>query len=282
MTITAVNDVDTEAEEPPRRRTWVWVAGSAAAFAVGGWLLLGSPLLSVDSVEVEGYPGAAEKVTAAAGVSAGTSLLLLNPTAVAQRVSELEDVAAATVSRRWPDTVVITVDPERTVAYSQGPDGVYLRGGTGGEVAVVEQPPQGLPEVGPMPEVQVADALSLLSSLPPETLAAVARVDFTEDSGYTLTLRDGRGSVVWGQSQEALLKSTVLGAMMRVDDTATWFDLTNPRAPRAAAVPPQDVPGASTGEGTEVPNLESPEGQPGQSVDAEGSAERSVGLRPAG
>lgn len=292
ITDTAPNDVESAEEHRPRRRTpWMWAAGSATALVAGGWLLLGSPFLAVDSVEVVGYPGAPEVITEAAGISAGSSLLLLNPTTVAQRVSDLEDVATATVSRQWPDSVVIKVDPERTVAYSQAPDGVYLRGGTGGLVGVVGQPPSDLPAIGPMSEVQVDDALVLLGSLPPETLTEVARVDFSNDNGYVLTLVDGRGTVVWGQSQEAQLKSTVLAAMMRVDDSARWFDLTNPRAPRAAAAAPQEISGGDAGEQGAEPGARAPDAQ-GQGVDTQGaetegadtetSGELSVGLRPAG
>jgi cell division protein FtsQ len=287
LTLTEDTVVEVAAEDPkpqsPRRMGVILGATAIGGALATGWLLLGSPWLSVHTIEVSGYPDTGE-IVAASGVSQGSPLLLVNPSTVSERVSALHTVAATTVERQWPNGVVITVTPESAVAYITGPDGVRILGSKGEQLSVQGEPPEDLPLIGPMAQIQVADAGLLIGSLPADTRPLVESVQFNDDTGYSLELREGRGVVVWGQSQEAQLKSTVLAAMMRVDDSARWFDVTNPRAPRAATQPPptgspvtpaDPLVDPATGD-TEVPqSVLPPPSDPGM------GGEQGVGLRPA-
>jgi cell division protein FtsQ len=288
LTLTEDTVVEVAAEDPkprpPRRMGFILGATAIGGALATGWLLLGSPWLSVHTIEVSGYPDT-DEIVAASGISQGSPLLLLNPAAVSEQVSGLDTVAATTVERQWPDGVVITVIPESAVAYITSPDGVSILGSNGGQLSVQGEPPVDLPLIGPMTEIQGADALLLLGSLPADTRSLVESVQFSDDNGYSLVMRDGRGVVVWGQSQEAQLKSTVLAAMMRVDDTARWFDVTNPREPRAATQAPPTADGSMTpvdpladpapGENEVPQSVLPPPSEPGM------GGEQGVGLRPA-
>lgn len=80
----------------------------AAAFVTG--IVLGSPLLRVQRVTVEGAGALPlSSVLAAAGVHRGESMLRVNAGAVAQRLEALGPVRSATVTVRWPSSLLIRV-----------------------------------------------------------------------------------------------------------------------------------------------------------------------------
>jgi len=276
---------DSSAPTPTRRsRRRIGLLLGASAGVVGcGWLLLGSPWLTVTEVEVVGNANVPiSEIQAAAGVSTGKSLLLVNPTDIGERVKALGSVADATVTRQWPQTVVIDVVAEQPTAYTEANGVITLMGGSGGVLGEVAQAPEDLPMLGIVTSDQIPAAFGLLASLPPAVRAAVQRVD-GDERGFILLLREGRGSVVWGagESPDAQLKATVLTAMLNVEQAARWFDVTNPRAPRAATQPLTGPPEAGN-DGTDDTAEEQPveEISPVQEPPSQ-QAPRPVGLRPA-
>ena len=105
---------------PARRRRgdpWrtAFVLVLAVAIIVGAaWALLGSSLLVVRNVQVDGsHKVTAARIRAAAAIRPGTPMARLDSGAVARRVEQIPQVRSARVSRSWPDTVVITVRARR-------------------------------------------------------------------------------------------------------------------------------------------------------------------------
>ncbi len=96
------------------------VAGVVVAVVLVGALvaLTRSPMLDVDEIAVEGASGTAEReaVTAAASVALGDPMVDLDTVAVVRRVEEIAWVRSADVSRRWPGTVLVEVQPRLAVA----------------------------------------------------------------------------------------------------------------------------------------------------------------------
>ena len=78
------------------------------------WVLFGSRLLVVRSVEVTGtHLVPKSEVLAAAGILKGVPLIRVNTGAVADRVDRITQVQSARVTRSWPDGVVIAVQERK-------------------------------------------------------------------------------------------------------------------------------------------------------------------------
>lgn len=226
---------------PKTRRRWLIVA-LGAAVAGTAWLLLASPLLDVNEVEVTGNAGIpTEEVVSAAGIVPGSPLLTIDTTAAAGRVSQMDTVSSATVTRQWPDAVVIAVVPDAAVAFSTSGDQWEVWGATGGRLSVATEVPADLPELRDVPEPSRAEALAVTASLPADVRARVSAVSQQEGRGYLLELKDGAGTVRWGDAQASELKATVLTAMMTAAPDARWFDVSSPTAPRSAVAEPARV-----------------------------------------
>jgi cell division protein FtsQ len=116
-----------------------------------------SPLLAVDDVSVRGTTHeTVDAVRAAAGVSQGDALLFVDTGAVARRIERLPWIAAAKVSREFPNGVTITVTERAPVAWMRRPP-AFGAPADSGPAALVDAsgrvlgdlpgPPPGLPEL---------------------------------------------------------------------------------------------------------------------------------------
>lgn len=113
-----------------RRRRWlVGVATLAVVVAAGGVTVL-SPLAGVRTVEVEGAGRTgSDAVRSAAGLRRGAPLVRIDADAVAARVLALPWVRRVTLERRWPRSVVLTVEERTAVVVTPcqtSPDGCLV------------------------------------------------------------------------------------------------------------------------------------------------------------
>jgi cell division protein FtsQ len=203
-----------------RRRRWALRLGvGAAVVGLLAWLLWGSPLLAVHSVQVDGAGTlTAAEVVEVAGVADGTPLLRVDVAAAEARVARLPQVASVEVTRGWPRSVVITV-VERTpvaVVEQQGTrslvdaDGVLFDTVTG-EVPAGVVP---LDVAAPGPEDRVTRAaLAALVALPRAVREDVAAASATTPEDVTLTLADGT-TVLWGSAADGGDKADALVALL--------------------------------------------------------------------
>jgi cell division protein FtsQ len=205
----------------------------AAIAAAAVWALLGSSLLVVRSITVQGnHVVSRAQVLRAAGIEPGTPLARINTTAVARRVSQLTQIQSAQVSRHWPDSVVIAVR-ERTPALAVASGGGYALIDRFGVVLghVAERPPgmtllattaslaslRGDPAVGA--------AVTVLAQLPPHVRRLVRSVAAPSPQAVTLNLRKGI-TVVWGGTSRPAAKAAELAILMRTN--ATTYDVSDP------------------------------------------------------
>jgi cell division protein FtsQ len=202
-----------------------------AIVAAVGWALLGSSLLVVRHVEVTGnrlVPAA--QVRNAADIRLGQPLARVNATAAEHRVERIAAVLSATVSRSWPDAIVITVHertPRLAVAAAGGYDLVDEYGVT---VRSTARKPAGLPLLTAPPAVlrgspSVRAAALVLRQLPADVRKKVISVSAA--SASTVTLHLGHGvTVLWGGPDQAAQKSAELGMLLRT--RARFYDVSDP------------------------------------------------------
>jgi len=218
---------------PQRRPRTRWraaffaLAGVALAAGVG-WALLGDRVIVVRSVTVTGtHLLARGQVAAAADVPLGTPLMNVDAGAVTRRVEALRLVASATVSKDWPDHVVITVTERAPLAAVRMAGGGYdLVDKAGVIVRWSKTKPAGLPEMVTSlsgdtlrGNPSVTAVTEVLTGLQPWLAQQVAQVRAAPvpagPEQVTLTLRDGE-TVEWGSPGGAAQKNREL-AILRGD-----------------------------------------------------------------
>ena len=187
-----------------RRRRWITLGIIAVIVAIP--VLLFSPLLSVRSMSVRGTRHLVpEQITQLSGISAGDSMITLDPGAAADGIRGSHWVRRVSVDRRWPWSVDIVVSERRLAAIVAGSSGSKFLVADDG---VVLEPadvvaPRGavtvlLPDVAVDANTQfdpaMTSSIALVGNLPtwlaPRVTATVidgaGRITFTLDKGITL------------------------------------------------------------------------------------------------
>ena len=191
-----------------------------------GWALLGDRVLVVRSVTVTGtHLLTPAQVAAAADIQLGTPLLRVDAGAVTRRVEEIPQVASASVTKDWPDRLVIAVTervPVMAVRMAGGgydlvdPTGVIVRWARA-RPAALPLLTTSLPGSALRGSAEVTTAADVLAELSPwlarqvTALQAAPVADGTEH--VTLDLRDGK-SVQWGGPGDAAQKNKELAILL--------------------------------------------------------------------
>ena len=220
-----------------RRRRTPWRAvffGLAGVGIVGAlaWALLGSRFLVVRSVQVTGtHRVSVSAVKAAADVPTGTPLLRIDTGAVERRVEAIRDVASATVSKSWPDGLVIAVRERVPVFVVRMSHGYDLMDPTGVIVTWAATRPAGMPEyVTSLPgnalrgNADLTASASVLSSLPGWLSGSVAQIWALEPGQVTVRLSDNV-TIVWGSDARNQQKSQELRILMK-QAPAKYYDVS--------------------------------------------------------
>jgi cell division protein FtsQ len=221
---------------PARRRTLrralAWGTLAVLVLALASWLLLGTSLLGVREVRVDGSRiASADEVRAAAAIAPGTPLARLDVHAVAARVGALPSVARVDVRRSLPHTVLITVTERTPVAVVAGPTGLLVLDATGvvfDEVAAA--PPDvvlvRVSDPGPEDPATLA-ALRVAAALTPPLRAALRELVAESPTRIVLNLVDGR-TIRWGDAADSEAKAAVATALL--DRAGHTIDVSVPDA----------------------------------------------------
>ncbi|MEU4567262.1 FtsQ-type POTRA domain-containing protein [Micromonospora sp. NPDC023956] len=198
---------------------WAVAGGVLVLAGMIAWTLLGTGLFGVREVRVLGTELVTPvQVRQAAAVPDGVPLARVDLAATARRIGELPAVERATVTRDWPDALVVRVVERTPVAVvPQGERFVVVdRSG----VAFREEParPEGLPlarvaRPGP-DDPETRAALEVLAVLTPQLREALVDVTVEGLARITVRLSDGR-TIVWGDAtrgeDKARVATTLLG-----------------------------------------------------------------------
>jgi cell division protein FtsQ len=108
-----------------------------------------TPLLDIDRVRVEGVSRTdAADVRKAAGIDRGDPMVGVDTDRAAARIEDLPWVAQATLDRRWPGTIEVSVTERQPVAIVAAGEGrVGLVDEDGRVLQITRQAPVGLPAV---------------------------------------------------------------------------------------------------------------------------------------
>jgi cell division protein FtsQ len=202
------------------------------------WVLLVSPVLGVNSVQVDGVSSlAADQVRKTAGIAPGTPLLRVDVDAARSRIARLPQVASVEVTRGWPHTVVVTVVERKPVAVVGAPGqrtlvdahGVLFDTVTGASPAGVV--PLDVATPGPDDPATMA-GLAAVEAMSADLRKQVASVAVASTGEITMTLTDGT-LVRWGGPEESARKSDALAAVLvqlagQKLDRASTIDVSTP------------------------------------------------------
>ncbi|GAA1895980.1 cell division protein FtsQ/DivIB [Asanoa iriomotensis] len=209
---------------------WAAVAAALVVLGLPVWLVLGTGLLGVRSVAVDGTSLVTpDEVRAAAAVRAGAPLARVDLAAVAARIGTLPAVEKATVTRDWPNALTVVV-VERT------PEAVVPEGR---RFLVVDRFGVAFQELrrrpAHLPFVRIADprgnvdgvrgAVEVVDALSPTLRRQLVEVGVAGPAQITLKLNGGR-TVVWGDASRNSTKSTVTTALLEKDGTT--IDVSDP------------------------------------------------------
>jgi cell division protein FtsQ len=204
------------------------------------WVMWGSPLLAVRRIQVDGVSSlSADQVRQSTGIAPGTPLLRVDTGAATARVGRLPQVASVTVTRGWPDRLVVTVQERVAVAVVGQPGQRSLMDRTGLLFDTISgSAPRGVVPVrvdhpGPGDPATRA-ALSAVSGLPAAVRPEVRDVAATEAGEITVTLDDAT-VVRWGTPELSAAKGAALAGIVQQIragslDGAHTIDVSTPQA----------------------------------------------------
>ncbi|RKS74122.1 cell division protein FtsQ [Motilibacter peucedani] len=202
-----------------------------------GWAVLGTSLLGLRTVEVRGTTTlTAAEVRRAAGVRTGFPLARVPLSSVQERVGDLPVVRTVHAARKWPHTLVVTVQDREPVGVVADGGGWSYVDATGAAFAPAPAEEAKDPLGHPVLRTRKGDVAALRSAarvvaaLPDTLLGSVAHVDASTADSVTLVLRSGK-SVVWGSPDRSARKATVATVLMKSVADGKTYDVSAPDAP---------------------------------------------------
>lgn len=205
------------------------------ALAAGGvWVAFFSPVFAFSSsaVVVLGEDGTlvtADSVRSSIASFEGVPLTRLNTQAVARAVESNVAVRSASVSRRWPTSLRVSVTMRTGMAVEAASGGYWLVDDQG--IAFQQVPSAGEYPLATLPEDRAtgaADIASVLGALDEATRAQVSAVTST-GTQVNFTLRGGQ-TVKWGTRGDAPQKARVLATLL-ANVQASTYDVSSPNHP---------------------------------------------------
>lgn len=214
------------------RRSTVLLLVAVVLLAAGTWAAYFSPLLVVREVAVAGQRSVtAEEVVAAAAVPMGAPLARQDVQAIADRATRIPAVRAASVTRRWPGTLLVTVTERSGVLAVKQDGGFVVVDGEGVAYDREGSLPEGaiLAEVDPGNQGLLREVGRVAGGLPTELAGEVKGIGATGPELITLRLRSGV-DVVWGSAADSPLKAQIVLALLKQKPQQT-IDVSSPNNP---------------------------------------------------
>lgn len=200
------------------------------------WVLLASPWMRVQRVEVVGATGAqASAVQAVADRERGAPLLQVDGSRVRSEVGAIPFVSRVDVIRDWPDRLTVSVVVRSPmVALKKPQQGVELVDVEGVRYAESDAPPAGVPEATlahPGEAAELAAAARVMGDLDADQRARVRSVKVDSPDAVSFVI-DGV-TVIWGGPVDGHQKAVVMAALLQQKDVRT-VNVSAPGSPVAS------------------------------------------------
>jgi len=220
--------------------------GLVAVVVAAYWGARASAFFAVERIEVRGAgPPIAREVERATRDVVGMSLLALDTEAIEGTVRNLPSVAAASVDRAFPHTLVVKVAPVRAVAVARRGTRAWLVTASNRVIRAVDlRAEPGLPRLWLPRKFSIEVGRALPAAYEPATHALAALQDI-EMPGRVRAVRATRGEltlvlrsgfeIVLGNANDLLVKLAVAARVLpRVDPGMAYLDVTVPDRPVAS------------------------------------------------
>lgn len=211
------------------KKLWALIVAAVVAVAlIVGVVVWTVPVFKVSQFEITGNTHVdAAQVQEATGIAPGSNLLRTDARGAAAGVATLPWVSSATVSRQFPDTVVVEVKERDVVAWVNAGDGPHLIDSQGEEF-FIDNPPETAVEVVGNAEPgspEMESAVHIISALPAELRSQVQFLDAKGPNSFIFRLKDER-TVNWGASEDNANKALAFESVLKMD--GQHWDITNP------------------------------------------------------
>jgi len=215
-----------------RARPFLYAALVLVIAGTGVWLVLFSTVLTLRDVSVRGNATMSSvRVESVAKAPLGRQLARVDLAAIRARVETIPAVRSVSVSRSWPDTVVIAITERTPVAVVDRGTALQAVDSEGVLFGRYSSKPDDLPLVQTEPGVKseaLAEAARVVSSLRPDIAARVDRVEVETIDRIRLRLAGGR-TVMWGSAEDSADKAAVLAVLL--EQEAAEIDVSVPGRP---------------------------------------------------
>jgi cell division protein FtsQ len=231
--------ISTKKKRKKSRRSWrrralaVTVIAVVLALLAGGvWVVYYSAALVTKRVNVVGTRHLTPvQVSLTAQVPLGVPLARQDLDAIAERLTTVPSIETATVTRRWPNTITLTIVERRPVLAVLQSAGYVVVDKYG--VAYQTQPT--LPPKVVLSDINIQDkplisGVAVVAAALPEKLNGKVKL-ITASSPESIALLLGSGRIVtWGSSADSELKAKVVTALLKRKPKSS-IDVSSPHNP---------------------------------------------------
>jgi cell division protein FtsQ len=225
-------------ENPTRKYFMRGILAAVAALVILVLATTFTPLLAIDKIVVSGESRVSEKqIQKILKKYLGTPLTTINESAVAADLKGFPIIESIALVSRPPHTLEIRVTERTPIAivvrngtqYLYDPAGVKLGLAKGNEKL-----PTVIVTGNPKNSTTYSQAIDVILALPLQLLDRVAYIQAKTRDNVTLRLRGAAAqTIIWGDSENSILKSKVLKTLLLKTSTKirATFDVSSPLTP---------------------------------------------------
>lgn len=221
-----------------RRITLLTIAASFGSLTVLVIATLVTPIMAVQSIQVEGIKLLKEdSVINALKNQIGKPLPLVNATNVAESLKPFSLIESFSLVSLPPHTLLVRVSERQPIGVVQVSGTNYLYDPAGVRISIAtgkESLPKILIADAPEKSKEFQAAIEVLMALPANLLGRVSEINAKSKDDVALSLRGQSGQrIIWGDGSDSVLKSKVLEALIanqKSTDRVT-YDVSSPNAP---------------------------------------------------
>lgn len=222
----------TRGEVRGRRPVVVGLSVLVVIAAAVAWLVFYSSLLGVQQIQIRGAQTLSDAAVGdVLAIPHGTPLARVDTEAAEAALEGIPQVESATVSRGWPDTLVVRVVERSAVAAVDVGGSTWLVDRFGVLFAQVSALPEGIVVLQvdrPGPDDRAtAAALEVIAALDPGIRAVLVRVSAPSPNEIELELAGGR-TVIWGSADGSARKSQILAGLLAGGVVGSVYDVSSP------------------------------------------------------